>query len=97
MKNTQNKKKYSEKTENMKRLCIDRNIKYRRKKNFIKKGYQLSQICGFDVIIFTFDTKQNKLNQFYTSPDFQFDRVNQMILEETSKYQVVDAGTLFAR
>ena len=60
----------TQKTINKKRICQDRNIKYRRKKNFIKKGYQLSQICGFNVIIFTFDTKQNKLNQFYTTPDF---------------------------
>ena len=81
----------------MKREGIDNNIKYRRKKNFIKKGYQLSQICGFDVVIFTFDTKQNKLNQFYTSPGFQFDQVKQKIENDTSKYQVVNAGEMFAR
>jgi len=53
----------------------DRNIKYRRKKNLVKKGHQLSKICGFDVIILTFDKKQNKLDEFYTTADFKFEDV----------------------
>ena len=57
----------------------DRNIKYRRKKNFIKKGVQLSQICDVEVIILTYDRKLNKLDEFYTTPSFRIDNVNKMI------------------
>ena len=53
-----------------------RNVKYRRKRNFIKKGLQFSQICGLDVIIFTLDRKLNKLHEFYTSADFKLNHIN---------------------
>jgi len=52
-----------------------RNIRYRRKKNFIKKGCQFNHICGQDVVIFFYDKKMNFLKEFYTSGNFQFDQI----------------------
>jgi len=48
-----------------------RNRKYRRKKNFIKKAFQFNQKCGIDVIILTFDQKMNKISEYYTTPNFK--------------------------
>ena len=74
--------------------------KYRRKKNFVKKGVQLSQICDLDVIIITYDRKQNKLDQFYTTPDFKIEHVNDLIERRVNKqnnlirYRQVNASEL---
>ena len=56
-----------------------RNIKYRRKKNFIKKGCQLASICGLEIIIITYDKTMNKFHEYYTSPEFQFEDAQNMV------------------
>ena len=53
----------------------ERNIKYRRKRNFIKKGCQFKKICGQDVVIFFYDKKMNFLKEFYTSSDCKFAQI----------------------
>ena len=60
-----------------------RNIRYRRKKNFIKKGLKFSQICDCDVIMLIFDKRMNKLNQFYTTDDFKLENAYRMVKEKT--------------
>ena len=59
-----------------------RNKRYKRKKNFIKKGIQLSEKCGVEVIILIYDRKLNKLNEFCTTPDFKLTDANQIIQKE---------------
>ena len=71
--------------ERHKNTANDRNIRYRRRKNFIKKGFELSQICGFDVIIMTYDKKMNKLVEIYTTPDFTLTQANKMISEQATQ------------
>ena len=50
-----------------------RNIRYRRKKTFIKKGLEFSQISDCDVIMLIFDKRMNKLKEFYTTDDFKLE------------------------
>ncbi len=52
--------------------------KFRRRKNFFKKGYELSQICGLEVLIMTYDKKYDILHEFCTSPDFKFDKFTEV-------------------
>lgn len=73
-----------------------RNIKYRRKKNFIKKGFQFSKVCGVDIIILTLDKNQNKFHEYYTSPQFKFDEAKQIIengiTEQNRKIKIVSVN-----
>ena len=54
----------------IKNLDNDRRAQNRKAQYFLKKGYQLSKLCGSDVLIMTFDRKLKKLNEYFSSPDF---------------------------
>lgn len=47
-----------------------RNIKYKRKRNLIKKSCQFAEISGMDVIIFFYKRKNHNLEEYYTTKDF---------------------------
>lgn len=59
----------------MMKIYQDRNIRYNRKKNFIKKGFEFSEICGLDVIILTFEKKTNKIKEYFTKTDFKMENI----------------------
>jgi hypothetical protein len=48
-----------------------RNITFhKRKRGFLKKAIELSELCGKQMIIFIWDKEKNKLVHYQSNPDF---------------------------
>ena len=51
---------------------VSRNVAFcKRKRGFLKKAIELSQLCGQDILIIIYDKEKERVVQFSSKEDFQ--------------------------
>ena len=63
-----------------------KNTKSRRRKNLMKKSYELSVLCGLEVHLIIYDPKYNKMIEYSSNPEFTHEAIHKLI--NPSKCQV---------
>ena len=62
-----------------------KNTKCRRSKNLMKKSYELSVLCGLSINLIIYDSKQNKVQEYSSKPNFTHEKVHELIYPRNIK------------
>jgi len=56
-----------------------KNTKSRRRKNLMKKSYELSVLCGLEVHLIIYDSKYDKMIEYSSNQNFTHDKIHKLI------------------
>ena len=57
----------------------------KRKKGIIKKAFEISLLCGQDVMLTIYNKSNNKLVLYQSTPEFNPSKVNELLAQEATK------------